>query len=64
MVGFTFPREEHYPQEMYTNQMVFFADSLRDDILPNPGGAEGVVNMLVVGATYHSAEMGEVVKIA
>jgi predicted dehydrogenase len=49
---------------MYANQMVFFADSLRDDILPNPGGAEGLVNMLVVDAAYRSAETGEIVKIA
>jgi predicted dehydrogenase len=61
--GFPYPREEHCPQEMYTQQMDYFACCIRTGKPPNPGGAEGLVNMLVVDAAYQSSETGEAVKI-
>jgi len=61
--GFPFPREEHCPQITYTNQMSAFADFIRSGATPNPGGAEGLVNMEIIDAAYQSARTGEVVKI-
>ena len=61
--GFNFPRDEHCPQSLYDNQLKYFAECVRNNQKPNPGGLEGWTNMKVVDAAYESARTGEVVKI-
>jgi predicted dehydrogenase len=61
--GFPPVREPHCPQSMYDTQMAYFLDCVRLGRVPNPGGAEGLLNMRVVDAAYKSAETGEVVKL-
>jgi len=61
--GFPPVREPHCPQSMYDTQMAYFLDCVRLGRVPNPGGAEGLLNMRVVDAAYQSAESGEVVKL-
>lgn len=50
-------------QVMYDAQVAYFVKCLREGRQPNPGGAEGLVNMRVVDAAYKSAESGEVIKL-
>jgi predicted dehydrogenase len=61
--GFKFPRKEHCPQSMYDAQMAHFIQSIIDKAVPTPSGVEGLVNMEIVDAAYHSARTGKVVKI-
>jgi predicted dehydrogenase len=61
--GFVFPRPEHCPQEMYDLQMAYFLDCIRTAKTPNPGSAEGLVNMKIIDAAYQSAQTGQVVQI-
>jgi len=61
--GFRFPREEHCPQDMYDRQMAHFVESIQQNKTPNPGAAEGIVNLQIVDAAYKSAETGKVVEI-
>jgi len=61
--GFKFPRREHCPQSMYDAQMAHFIHSITEKTDPVPGGQEGLVNMIVVDAAYHSASSGKVVDI-
>jgi predicted dehydrogenase len=61
--GFPFPRDEHCPQKMYSKQMAYFADCIRNENHPNPGGFEGLVNLHILDAAYESATTGKVVKI-
>ena len=61
--GFKFPRKEHCPQSMYDAQMAYFIECIRRNKNPNPGGAEGLMNMKVVEAAYKSSRTGKVVKI-
>ena len=61
--GFKFPRREHCPQSMYDAQMAYFIDCIRSNRTPNPGAAEGIVNMKIVDAAYKSARTGRVVNI-
>jgi predicted dehydrogenase len=61
--GFPPVREPHCPQSMYDTQMAYFLDCVRLGRVPNPGGAEGLLNMRVVDAAYKSAETGEVIKL-
>ncbi|MDX1415134.1 MAG: Gfo/Idh/MocA family oxidoreductase [Candidatus Promineifilaceae bacterium] len=62
--GFPHPRPEHCPQIMYDNQLAEFIDCIRQGRAPNPGGAEGLVNMKIVDAAYASARSKQVVTIA
>lgn len=61
--GFTFPRKEHCPQEMYDSQMAYFADCIRVGQTPVPGAREGLINIKIVDAAYKSALIGEVVTL-
>lgn len=61
--GFTFPREAHCPQVLYDTQMAYFVDCVRRGSTPNPGGAEGIINMQIVDAAFASAQRGDVVRI-
>jgi predicted dehydrogenase len=61
--GFTFPRQEHCPQEMYNRQMDHFVQSIINNQIPNPGAVEGIANMKIVDAAYESARIGQVVEI-
>jgi predicted dehydrogenase len=61
--GFPPMREPHCPQSMYDTQLAYFLECVRLGRVPNPGGAEGLLNMRVVDAAYQSAETGEVVKL-
>ena len=61
--GFPHPRPEHCPQIMYDNQLAYFIDCIRQNRTPNPGGAEGLVNMKIVDAAYESARTGKVVTV-
>ncbi len=61
--GYSFPRVEHCPQEMYSNQMAYFASCIRNNISPFPGGREGLTNMNILDAAYESAYTGKVVNL-
>ena len=61
--GFPFPRTEHCPQEMYDRQMAHFIESILAKKTPNPGAAEGLVNMRILEAAYQSSQTGQVVEI-
>ena len=61
--GFPAVRESHYPQAMYDAQMAYFADCIRANRTPVPGGAEGWSNMQIVDAAYESSRTGAVVGI-
>jgi len=58
--GFPPVREEHCPQIMYDLQMRHFIDCIRAERIPNPGGAEGLVNMQIIDAALESSRSGEV----
>ena len=58
--GFPPVREEHCPQIMYDLQMRHFIDCIRAERRPNPGGAEGLVNMQIIDAALESSRSGEV----
>ena len=60
---FAYPRESHMPQSMYDAQLAYFIDCINTGKTPNPGGAEGLVNMKVLDAAYESARSGQVVEI-
>ncbi|NUM47793.1 MAG: Gfo/Idh/MocA family oxidoreductase [Anaerolineales bacterium] len=59
--GFEFPRPEHCPQSMYDDQLNYFVECVKKHQKPNPGGAEGLINMKVVDAAYLSSQTGQVV---
>ncbi|MCY3780495.1 MAG: Gfo/Idh/MocA family oxidoreductase [Chloroflexi bacterium] len=61
--GYPSVREEHCPQEMYDRQLAHFIDCIRADRTPNPGAAEGLVNMRIVDAALESSRTGEVVRL-
>ena len=61
--GFPFPRESHCPQVLYDTQLAYFVECVRTSTTPNPGAAEGIVNMQIVDAAFHSAQTGDVVRI-
>jgi predicted dehydrogenase len=61
--GFPYPRTEHCPQSMYDAQMAYFVNCIRRNKTPNPGPAEGIVNMQLVEAAYKSARTGRAVNI-
>jgi predicted dehydrogenase len=61
--GFIFPRKEHCPQSMYDAQMAYFINCIRRSRTPNPGGAEGIVNMKLVESAYKSSRTGKAVEI-
>jgi len=61
--GFPFPREEHCPQVMYNRQMAHFVESIVHNQTPNPGAAEGIINMKILDAAYQSARTGQVVEV-
>lgn len=62
--GFPFPREAHCPQELYDTQLAYFVECVRHGRTPNPGGAEGLVNMQIIDAAFASAQSGTAVQIA
>lgn len=61
--GFKFPRKEQCPQIMYDTQMAYFLKCIRENLVPVPGGAEGLVNMKVIEAAYQSNREGRVVEV-
>jgi predicted dehydrogenase len=61
--GFPFPREAHCPQVLYDTQLAYFVDCVRHSRTPNPGGAEGLVNMQIIDAAFASAQSGNAVQI-
>jgi predicted dehydrogenase len=61
--GFKFPRKEQCPQSMYDTQMAYFLKCIRENLVPVPGGAEGLVNMKVIEAAYQSNREGRVVEV-
>jgi predicted dehydrogenase len=54
--GFPPERNPHCPQSMYTRQMTYFVDCVRNGQSPTPSGLEGWVNMKIVDAAYESAK--------
>ncbi|MEE9615588.1 MAG: Gfo/Idh/MocA family oxidoreductase [Anaerolineae bacterium] len=62
-IGYTPVGDSGDLQVMYDAQVAYFVKCLREGRQPNPGGAEGLVNMRVVDAAYKSAESGEVIKL-
>ena len=61
--GYPPVREEQCPQIMYDRQMQHFIDCIREDRRPNPGGAEGLVNMRIIDAALESSRSGQVVHL-
>jgi predicted dehydrogenase len=61
--GFPPERNPHCPQSMYTRQMTYFVDCVRNGQSPTPSGLEGWVNMKIVDAAYESANIGEVIEL-
>ncbi len=61
--GFEFPRQEHCPQSLYDTQMKYFLECVEKKEIPNPGGAEGLMNMKIVNAAYESSRTRNVVEI-
>jgi len=61
--GYPPAREEQCPQIMYDRQMGHFIDSIREGKTPNPGGAEGLVNMRIIDAALESSRTGEVIQL-
>ena len=61
--GYAHPRPEHCPQAMYDAQMAHFIDCIQTGHSPNPGGAEGLVNMRIVDAALESSRRGEVIHL-
>ena len=61
--GYPPAREEHCPQAMYDRQLAHFIECIREDRAPNPGAAEGLVNMRIVDAALESSRSAEVVRL-
>ncbi len=61
--GYPPVREEHCPQIMYDRQMRHFIDCIREGKTPNPGGAEGLVNMRIIDAALESSRSGQVIHL-
>ena len=61
--GYPPAREEQCPQIMYDRQMAHFIDSIRAGKTPNPGGAEGLVNMRIIDAALESSRSGQVIQL-
>lgn len=61
--GFPFPRADHCPQAMYDRQMGHFVQSILENKTPNPGAAEGIINMQIIDAAYESTRIGQVIEI-
>ncbi|MCY3977264.1 MAG: Gfo/Idh/MocA family oxidoreductase [Chloroflexi bacterium] len=61
--GYPPAREEQCPQIMYDRQMEHFIDCIREDERPNPGGAEGLVNMRIIDAALESSRSGQVIQL-
>ena len=57
------PVSERDKRDKFIPQMSYFLDCIREGRQPNPGGAEGWVNMRVVDAAYKSAETGQVIML-
>ena len=61
--GYPPVREEQCPQIMYDRQLAHFVHCIREDRTPNPGGAEGLVNMRIIDAAHQSSRAGQVVRL-
>ena len=57
-------REDHCDQAIYTRQMQYFVDCIKNKEQPSPGILEGQIVMDIVDAAYESARTGEVVSLA
>lgn len=56
-------KEEHCDQIIYTNQMVHFAESIKNRTQPSPGIIEGQIVLDIVDAAYKSSETGEAITL-
>lgn len=56
-------KSEHCDQSIYSSQMEYFVNCVRDRIQPSPGFEEGLVVLNIVDAAYKSAETGLAVKL-
>jgi predicted dehydrogenase len=61
--GFSFPRIEHCPQDLYDDQMAYFIHCIRHHHAPCPGAQEGLINMKIIDAAYESARTGKVILV-
>ena len=61
--GYPPVREEQCPQVMYDRQLAHFVHCIREDRRPNPGGAEGLVNMRIIDAAHESSRAGQAVRL-
>ncbi len=57
------PVEKRDKRDKFVPQMSHFLECIREGKQPNPGGAEGLVNMRVIDAAYKSAETGQVITL-
>lgn len=51
------------PRDQFGPEMVYFADCVRQDREPEPGGREGLIDVAVVEAIYESARTGQPVAL-
>jgi predicted dehydrogenase len=58
--GFAPVRNPHCPQSLYDEQLRYFVECVQNGVAPNPGSAEGLVNMQIVDAAYRSSQSGKV----
>lgn len=57
------PVEKRDKRDKFVPQMSHLLECIRAGKQPNPGGAEGLVNMRVIDAAYKSAETGQVITL-
>ncbi|MCP4414342.1 MAG: Gfo/Idh/MocA family oxidoreductase [Gammaproteobacteria bacterium] len=56
-------KSEHCDQIIYSEQMKYFINCLRNRIKPSPGLVEGQIVMEIVDAAYKSSEKGKAIKL-
>lgn len=56
-------RTEHCDQVIYTNQMAYFVECIRNRNIPVPGINEGLIVLQIVDAAYESSRTGEAVDV-
>jgi predicted dehydrogenase len=61
--GFPASRDPHCPQAMYNSQIAYFAECIKNNQTPSPGGIEGLINAKVIDAAYGSSRSGKVINI-
>jgi predicted dehydrogenase len=51
------------PGDQFAPELIYFSDCIIHDRVPEPSGREGLADIRVINAIYHSAEIGRAVRI-